>query len=82
MVTRQNTAANALIAGVYEILIERQHVNNSLQADRPATAADFRAIGRHRTVAQTKIDAAYADLMKHDFPGKAALDRRVEDRSR
>ena len=41
VVTRQNTAANALIAGVYEILIERQHVNNALQADGPATPDNF-----------------------------------------
>ena len=73
MITRQNTAANALIAGVYEILIERQHVNNSLQADGPATPDNFRDIERHRTVARTKINAAYADLLKQDFPNKAAV---------
>jgi methyl-accepting chemotaxis protein len=73
VVTQQNTAANALIAGVYEILIERQHVNNSLQAANSATADNFRDIERHRTVARTKINAAYADLLKQDFPNKAAL---------
>src|SRR6476619_5262551 len=40
VITRQNTAANALIAGVYEILIERQYVNNALQAAGPATSQD------------------------------------------
>ena len=73
VITQQNTAANALIAGVYEILIERQHVNNALQAADPATADNFRDIERHRTVARTKINAAYADLLKQDFPHKAAL---------
>jgi methyl-accepting chemotaxis protein len=73
VITRQNTAANALIAGVYEILIERQHVNNSLQADGPATPDNFRDIERHRSVARSKINAAYADLLKQDFPNKAAL---------
>ena len=73
VITQQNTAANALIAGVYEILIERQHVNNSLQAADPATADNFRDIERHRTVARTKINAAYADLLTQDFPNKTAL---------
>jgi methyl-accepting chemotaxis protein len=71
VVTVQNSAANALIAGVYEILIERQHVNNALQADTPATAADLTQIARYRNAARSKIDAAYADLAKHDFPNKA-----------
>jgi methyl-accepting chemotaxis protein len=69
--TIQNSAANALIAGVYEILIERQYVNNALQADTPATASDLNEIARYRDAARSKIDAAYADLAKHDFPGKA-----------
>ena len=73
VVTRQNTAANALIAGVYEILIERQHVNNALQASDPATPDDFRNIEKHRTVARTKINAAHADLLTQDFPNKAAI---------
>jgi methyl-accepting chemotaxis protein len=72
VISSQNSAANALIAGVYEILIERQHVNNALQADNPATASDLTEIARYRNAARSKIGAAYADLVKHDFPGKAA----------
>ena len=33
---RQNAAANALIAGVYEILMERLATNNALLAEPPA----------------------------------------------
>jgi hypothetical protein len=55
VITRQNTAANALIAGVYEILIERQYVNNALQANGPATSQDFADIERHRSAARSKI---------------------------
>lgn len=73
VITRQNTAANALIAGVYEILIERQYVNNSLQAAGPATAEDLANIERHRSVARSKISAAHADLLTQDFPNKAAV---------
>src|SRR5688572_10337422 len=72
IISSQNSAANALIAGVYEILIERQHVNNALQADSPAKATDLTEIARYRNAARSKIDAAYADLVKHDFPDKAA----------
>src|SRR4051812_24213579 len=70
VITVQNSAANALIAGVYEILIERQYVNNALQADQPAVPSDLTEIARYRNAARSKIDAAYADLVKHDFPGK------------
>lgn len=73
VVTQQNTAANGLIAGVYEILIERQHVNNALQAAGPATADNFTDIERHRSVARAKISAAYTDLLRQEFPSKTAL---------
>jgi methyl-accepting chemotaxis protein len=73
VVTRQNTAANALIAGVYEILIERQHVNNTLQASGPATRDNFSDIEQYRKVARSKISAAYADLLTQDFPNKETL---------
>lgn len=82
VITRQNTAANALIAGVYEILIERQYVNNALQAAGPATAQDYQDIERHRSAARTKISAAYADLLTQDFPNKAAVVAEFKKRSR
>ena len=72
IVASQNTAANALIAGVYEILIERQFVNSALNADGPATAATLTEIARYRNAARSKIEPAFADLFKYDFPKKAA----------
>src|SRR5947199_6931032 len=73
IVASQNTAANGLIAGVYEILIERQFVNNALQADGPVTPATLTEIARYRNAARSKIGPAFADLDKYDFPKKAAI---------
>ena len=39
MIDRQNAAANNLIAGVYEILMERLATNNALQAEQTRPAA-------------------------------------------
>ncbi len=70
-VAKQNAAANALIAGVYEILIERQYVNNALKAATPASPEDIANIEKRRAAAMTRIQAAYADLKQQDFSGKA-----------
>jgi methyl-accepting chemotaxis protein len=70
VVSSQNTAANALIAGVYNILIERQYVNNALVADGPANAAALADIATYRDAARSKIEPAFADLLKYDFPKK------------
>jgi methyl-accepting chemotaxis protein len=72
VVSSQNTAANALIAGVYNILIERQFVNNALVADHPANAAALADIATYRDAARSKIEPAFADLLKYDFPKKEA----------
>src|SRR5215471_9470286 len=70
---RQNADANMLIAGVYEILMERLATNNALQADQPAGAADLEEIAKRRAAAVQKISAAYQDLVDQDIPNKAAL---------
>ena len=70
VVSSQNTAANALIAGVYEILIERQFVNNALVAEGPANSAALAEIARYRDAARSKIEPAFADLLRYDFPRK------------
>jgi methyl-accepting chemotaxis protein len=70
---RQNAAANALIMGVYEILIERQYVNSALQAEKPATPEDLKNIDTYRAPAKAKINAAVAALLTQDFPNKAKL---------
>ena len=70
---RQNASANALILGVYDVLIERQFINNALQGAEPAGPAALKNIKDNRTPAMAKIDAAFADLMTQDFTGKDAL---------
>ena len=69
----QNASANALILGVYDILIERQFVNNALRAANPAAPADLQNIKSYREPAKAKIDAAFADLLTQEFSGKSAL---------
>ncbi len=70
---QQNKSANALILGVYDVLIERQFINNALQASEPASAGALKNIKDNRTPAVAKIDAAFADLVAQDFSGKDAL---------
>jgi len=70
---RQNAAANILIAGVYEVLLERLATNNALLADQPAGSDVVSAIEKFRSVAVPKISAAYADLSAQEFSNKAAL---------
>src|SRR5665647_2509412 len=49
---RQNAAANTLIAGVYEILLERLGTNNALLAEQPAGSDALGAIEKNRSVAR------------------------------
>ena len=70
---RQNAAANNLIAGVYEILMERLATNNALQAEQPADSATLTEIEKRRSVAVQKIGAALTDLGAQEFPNKVAL---------
>ena len=72
-IDRQNAAANNLIAGVYEILMERLATNNALQGADPAGADALKEIGVRRNAAVTKISAAVEDLNAQEFPDKAAL---------
>ena len=73
MIDRQNAAANNLIAGVYEILMERLATNNALLAEQPAGGDVLKEIDVRRSVAVKKIGAAFEDLSAQDFPAKAAL---------
>ena len=69
----QNAAANTLMAGVYEILLERLETNNALLAEQPAGSDVLSAIEKNRSVAVAKISAAYADLSWLEFPNKSGL---------
>ena len=75
---RQTVAANNLIAGVYEILMERLATNNALQAGEVAGPEVLAEIARRRSVAVQKINAAYADLAGEDFANKAVLLRELK----
>jgi len=73
LVDEQNGAANNLIAGVYEILMERLATNNALLANDPAGADVLAEIQKRRSVAVQKIPAAHVALSGQDFPNKQAL---------
>src|SRR5690242_11657909 len=66
MADRQNTAANALIMGVYDILIERAYVTSALQSASPASNELIKDIQNQRAGAKRKIDAAFDALLKED----------------
>ena len=70
--TAQTTAANDLIGGVYNILIERQAVNSALQKEGVADANTVKEIGALRS-ASAGIDAAFEKLLQHDFANKDVL---------
>jgi hypothetical protein len=72
LIHRQNAAANNLIAGVYEILMERLATNNALLAEQPAGGDVLKEIDVRRSVAVKKIGAAFEDLSAQEFPAKSA----------
>jgi methyl-accepting chemotaxis protein len=69
----QNAAANNLIAGAYEILMERLAMNNALIAEGLADASALAEIEKRRSSAVQKIGGAYTALSAEDFPNKATL---------
>jgi methyl-accepting chemotaxis protein len=75
---QRNMSANNLIAGVYEILMERLATNNALQADQPAAPEILKEIETRRSAAVQKITKAYGDLSALDFPNKDALLRELK----
>ncbi len=68
-----DAAANQLIAGLYEVLIERLATNNGLQAPQPASAALIAGIEKHRKVVAENFTPGLEALSKQDFPNKPAL---------
>jgi methyl-accepting chemotaxis protein len=73
LVKDQTAAANNLIAGVYEILMERLATNNALQANDPAGADVLKEMEVRRTPAVAKLNSAYTTLTEQAFPNKAAI---------
>jgi methyl-accepting chemotaxis protein len=72
-VDEQTAAANNLISGVYEILMERLATNNALQGAAAADSTVLQEIKVRRTAAVQKMTAAAQALQKHNFPNKDAV---------
>ncbi len=79
LLERQNVSAGNLIAGTYEILMERLAMNNALQADQPAETDTVSEIERRRSAAVAKITAALAELHTHELTHKSSLLGRLHD---
>jgi methyl-accepting chemotaxis protein len=69
----QTVAANNLIAGVYEILMERLATNNALQAEAPAGDAVLQEIATRRKPAVEKLSRAAAILGEQRIENKDAV---------
>jgi methyl-accepting chemotaxis protein len=72
----ENAAANRLIAGVYEVLMERLYTNNALQAEQPVSTEVRKTIESARNVAVEKVSSGFAELRQRAFADQATL---VED---
>ncbi|MEA2948340.1 MAG: hypothetical protein QOI40_3670 [Alphaproteobacteria bacterium] len=62
LASQLNHAANDLIAGVYDVLLERLETNNALQASEPAEPDSLKEIKDRRRAATDKISAALIAL--------------------
>ena len=68
-----DAGANHLIAGLYEILLERLATNNGLQAAEPASDAVLAEIATRRKTAKENVDSGLALIQQRDFPDKQSL---------
>jgi methyl-accepting chemotaxis protein len=65
--------ANRLIAGLFEILMERLGTNNGLQAAEPADSAVLAEIERRRKAVRENFTLGLAMIEQRDFPDKQSL---------
>ena len=68
-----DAAANRLIAGLYEVLMERLATNNGLQAAQPAAPALLAEIEKRRKAVAENFAPGLNALSNQDFPEKATL---------
>src|SRR5215468_3593417 len=68
-----DSGANHLIAGLYEILLERLATNNGLQAAEPASDAVLAEIATRRKAMKENFDTGLALIKQRDFPDKQSL---------
>src|SRR5215813_4946712 len=68
-----DAGANRLIAGLFEVLMERLATNNGLQAAEPASDAVLAEIATRRKAVKENFDSGLAMIEKRDFPDKHSL---------
>jgi methyl-accepting chemotaxis protein len=68
-----DAAANKLVKGIYEILLERLTTNNALQGAAPADAAVLGRIEGYRKNVREFYEPALASVEQRSFPNKATL---------
>jgi len=68
-----DAGANRLIAGLFEILMERLATNNGLQAAEPADNAVLAEIATRRKAVKENFDSGLAMIEQRDFPDKQSL---------
>src|SRR5262245_2447146 len=65
-----DAGANRLIAGLFEILMERLATNNGLQAAEPAESAVLAEIATRRKAVKENFDSGLAMIERRDFPDR------------
>src|SRR5215813_4953463 len=68
-----DAGANRLIAGLFEVLMERLATNNGLQAAEPANGAVLAEIATRRKAVKENFDSGLALIERRDFPDKQSL---------
>ena len=76
---RADAAGNRFAAGLFEVLMERSHTNNALQAARPAGPEALAEIGRRRAAVQALFVPGLEVLAATEFPGREALLRGLRE---
>src|SRR5262245_8654793 len=65
-----DAGANRLIAGLFEVLMERLATNNGLQAAEPANDAVLAEIATRRKAVKENFDSGLALIERRDFPDR------------
>jgi methyl-accepting chemotaxis protein len=68
-----DAGANRLVAGLFEILMERLATNNGLQAAEPADSAVLAEIERRRKAVRENFTLGLSMIEKRGFPDKQSL---------
>jgi methyl-accepting chemotaxis protein len=77
-VDEANAAGNRLVAGIYQVLLERLLTNNALQADAPVTVDGRNQIAERRKTAEAEMGVGLPVILASDFPEKATLTKALK----